>query len=247
MFETLEVRPRSIARRFGTFAASLVIHVAGISALVLIPLMWLNILPDVDVLTFLLAAPPLPPRELPPTPPVQVERNAGKQQIVIEGKEWEPKRIPDGIIPEAPPEEGIIFGPGTGTSGSPFGTGLPGNLRPEFVPTPAAPAPPPVKPPAPKVVPPLPVGGNVLESHLIRRVEPVYPELARRARVSGVVTLEVNVNEEGDVASVRVVRGQVLLDEAAVAAVRQWKYSPTLLNGEPVPVLALVTVVFTLR
>jgi protein TonB len=87
----------------------------------------------------------------------------------------------------------------------------------------------------------------VQESLLIRRVEPKYPELARRARISGVVILKVTVDEEGDVSEVRVLRGLPLLQEAAVEAVRQWKYSPTYLNGEPVPVSAAVTVIFNLR
>jgi protein TonB len=77
-------------------------------------------------------------------------------------------------------------------------------------------------------------------------VDPIYPELAKRARVESMVILEVNVDEEGNVANVRVVRGHPLLDAAATEAVKQWKYSPTLLNGEPVPVIATVTVIFKL-
>jgi TonB family protein len=88
------------------------------------------------------------------------------------------------------------------------------------------------------------VGGNVQESKLIQRVEPVYPELAKRARIVGKVTLVVTVNEEGFVSDVRVTSGHPLLNEAAVEAVRQWRYSPTLLNGEPVPVMTTVTCVF---
>jgi TonB family protein len=93
--------------------------------------------------------------------------------------------------------------------------------------------------------PPIKVGGNVQESKLIRRVEPVYPELAKTARVQGRVVLVVTVDEEGSVAEIKVTNGHPLLDEAAVTAVRQWKYSPTLLNGEPVPVIATVTVTFS--
>jgi TonB family protein len=93
--------------------------------------------------------------------------------------------------------------------------------------------------------PPIKVGGNVQESKIIRRVEPVYPELAKRARVQGRVVLLVTVDEEGSVAEIKVTNGHPLLDEAAVTAVRQWKYSPTLLNGEPVPVIATVTVTFS--
>jgi TonB family protein len=91
------------------------------------------------------------------------------------------------------------------------------------------------------------VGGNVQESKLLDKVEPVYPEMAKAARVSGRVILQVTVNEEGQVWDVKVLRGHPLLNEAAVSAVRQWRYAPTYLNGEPVPVLATVTVVFNVR
>ncbi len=84
------------------------------------------------------------------------------------------------------------------------------------------------------------------ESKILRRIDPVYPELAKRARVEQIVMLEVSVDEEGNVANVRVIRGHPLLDQAAIDAVKQWKYSPTLLNGEPVPVIATVTVIFKL-
>ena len=94
---------------------------------------------------------------------------------------------------------------------------------------------------------PIKVGGNVQESKLIRRVEPVYPELAKRARVQGTVVLVVTVDEEGNVSDIKVSSGHPLLNEAAKAAVAQWKYSPTLLNGEPVPVIATVTVIFNLK
>jgi TonB family protein len=93
---------------------------------------------------------------------------------------------------------------------------------------------------------PIKVGGNIQESKLIHRVEPVYPELAKRARVSGKIVLVITVNEEGFVSDVRVVSGHPLLNDAAITAVRQWHYSPTLLNGAPVPVIATVTVVFAL-
>jgi protein TonB len=87
----------------------------------------------------------------------------------------------------------------------------------------------------------------VQSSKLIRRVEPEYPELAKRARVQGIVLLQVVVDEQGNVTEVNIIRGHPLLNQAAVDAVSQWKYSPTLLNGEPVPVIATVTVNFVLR
>jgi protein TonB len=94
---------------------------------------------------------------------------------------------------------------------------------------------------------PIRIGGNLPESKLIRKVEPAYPELAKKARVQGKVTLRINVDEEGNVTDASVIEGYPLLDGAAISAVRQWKYSQTLLNGKPVPVIATVTVDFRLR
>ena len=91
------------------------------------------------------------------------------------------------------------------------------------------------------------MGSTLQSARLIRKIDPLYPPLARTARIQGVVSLEVRIDEEGNVASVDVLSGPPLLREAAVTAVRQWKYSPTILNGEPYPVLANVTVRFVLR
>jgi TonB family protein len=104
----------------------------------------------------------------------------------------------------------------------------------------------PTPPPKPVKRDPIKVSGNMQESKLIRRVEPVYPELAKRARVEARVLLVVTIDEEGNVSEIRVIAGHPLLVEAALSAVRQWKYSPTLLNGEAVPVIATVTVRFSL-
>jgi TonB family protein len=93
---------------------------------------------------------------------------------------------------------------------------------------------------------PLRVGGNVQETKILKRVDPVYPELAKQARVEQIVMLEVTVNEEGYVSNARVIRGHPLLDQAAIDAVKQWVYAPTLLNDEKVPVVATVTVIFSL-
>jgi TonB family protein len=93
---------------------------------------------------------------------------------------------------------------------------------------------------------PIRVGGNVQESKLIYRVEPVYPELAKRAMINGAVVMVATADEQGLVSDVRVTSGHPLLVEAAVAAVKQWRYSPTLLNGIPVPVLFTVTCIFKL-
>jgi len=82
---------------------------------------------------------------------------------------------------------------------------------------------------------------------LIHRVQPVYPSLARQARVQGVVVLEAIVTKDGTVDGLRVLSGRPLLAQAALDAVRQWRYDPTLLNGEPVEVITTITVTFSFR
>ena len=94
---------------------------------------------------------------------------------------------------------------------------------------------------------PIRVGADVQESKLIHRIEPVYPELALKARVQGRVVLVITVNEEGFVTDIRVTSGHPLINESAINAVRQWRYSPTLLNGVPVPVITTVRVIFNLE
>lgn len=94
---------------------------------------------------------------------------------------------------------------------------------------------------------PVPVGGRIREPRKLRHVAPVYPEIARAARVQGVVVLECTLTPEGRVANARVLRGHPLLDGAALHAVTQWVFTPTLLNGVPVPVIMTVTVKFELR
>jgi protein TonB len=78
-------------------------------------------------------------------------------------------------------------------------------------------------------------------------VAPVYPVMAKSAHVQGVVILEAVLNAQGGVESVRVLRSIPWLDQAAVDAVQQWRFTPALLNGQPVPVVMTVTVNFTLR
>ena len=91
---------------------------------------------------------------------------------------------------------------------------------------------------------PIRVGGNVQESKLIHRVEPVYPEEAVAAGIQGVVIMVVTVNERGVVTDVHVVSGHPFLKRSAVDAVSRWRYLPTFLNGEPVPVAATVVVTY---
>jgi TonB family protein len=89
------------------------------------------------------------------------------------------------------------------------------------------------------------VGGQIKPPTKIKDVQPVYPAIARSARVAGVVTIEATIGPDGKVIDATVVRSIPLLDQAALDAVQQWEYTPTLLNGVPVPVLVTVTINFT--
>lgn len=89
------------------------------------------------------------------------------------------------------------------------------------------------------------IGGQIKPPTKIKDVQPVYPAIARTARVAGVVTIEATIGPDGKVIDATVVRSIPLLDQAALDAVQQWEYTPTLLNGVPVPVLVTVTINFT--
>ncbi len=104
-------------------------------------------------------------------------------------------------------------------------------------------------PPAPvEDTGPIRVGGQIKEPRKTVEVRPVYPEIARKARVEGIVILEITVDKQGNVKDVKVLRTLPMgLTEAAQEAVRQWKYEPSTLNGRPVEVLITVTVTFRLQ
>jgi len=113
---------------------------------------------------------------------------------------------------------------------------------------PSAPPPPPPPKEAPKPVnnKPIRVGVNVSQANLIKQARPVYPPLAKAARVQGTVKFEAKISKEGTIEDLKVVSGPPLLIQAALDAVKQWLYKPTLLNGEPVEVLTTIDVNFTL-
>jgi periplasmic protein TonB len=103
----------------------------------------------------------------------------------------------------------------------------------------------PVLPAAPPTGPVRP-GGKIREPRKVVHVPPVYPEIARLSKKEGKVILEALLDVTGRVQSVKVLRSETLLDDAAIRAVREWRYTPTELNGVPVPVLMTITVVFSL-
>ena len=146
---------------------------------------------------------------------------------------------PERETPDAPsgsiPPDAPIAGTGPAIDGVPNGIGMPAAIVPP-------PPPPPAGPPVP-----LRPGQGIREPRKIVDVRPIYPTLARTLRIEGVVILEAVINERGGVERLKVLRSVPLLDAAAVDAVKEWRYSPTLLNGVPVPVLMTITVNFTLR
>jgi len=163
-----------------------------------------------------------------------------------------PKQVPKEIAiikeDELPPAAGVgVVGgvPGGVPGGSPGGV-IGGIIS--SVPTAAPPPPPPpvkqeVKPQAPKRIT---VGGNVQQAMLIYQPKPVYPPLAKQARIQGTVRFTAIIGRDGTIQNLTVVSGHPLLVQAATEAVKQWRYKPTLLNGEPVEVVTQIDVNFTL-
>jgi protein TonB len=91
------------------------------------------------------------------------------------------------------------------------------------------------------------VGSGPVQANLVQKVEPVYPPLARAARVQGVIVLQATINTAGQVRDISVISGHPLLNDAAIEAVRQWVYRPFLLNGQPVDIVTTLTVNFVLQ
>jgi protein TonB len=212
-----------------TLLFSIVVHVAVVAALLAAPLLASD-LPDPlrmrQVTFFAVVAPPEPP----PAPPSAVRRD----DIVEHRSDAAPLEPPDALVPEAivdrPSDPGAIVE--GGVSFDAIVGSVPG--------APIAP------PPVPAKRTPVRVGGAIRMPEKTVDVPPVYPRVAIEARIQGVVILEAVLDEQGAVRDVRVLRSIPLLDHAAADAVRQWRYLPTLLNGQPVPVVLTVTVTFTL-
>ena len=148
-----------------------------------------------------------------------------------------PVEAPKEIKPETGIEAGFESNVGGVEGGIPGGVvgGITGGI-------PEAPPPPPPPP-----TQPVRVGGNIKTPTKVKDIKPVYPPIAQSARVQGVVIIEATIGADGSVQNARVLRSIPLLDQAALDAVKQWQFTPTLLNGVPVPVIMTVTVQFTLQ
>lgn len=232
-------------KRTGAVAASLGIQTIAIGVLVLIPLIWgdqLGIARPWLPITMPVLRPIQEPE--PVKPPASSHTSPANPTIPrIFHATVTPRSVPTTpvvISDDAIPSTGAI---GTNQNATGF-TGSPASFADLLKIAPPAPKPvaaEPVKPDAPH-----PVGGDVQAAKLIKKVIPVYPVLARQARISGTVRLAGVIAKDGTIEQLQVVSGHPLLVKSAVDAVRQWVYKPTLLNGVAVEVIAPIDVIFTL-
>ncbi len=221
-----------------TVALSTIVQLGIVGFMILLPLIYTEALPKGLMNTFLVAPAPPPP---PPPPAPQIKIVKPVMHLIQQGKLTSPTVIPKkvNIIKEAeePPDvSGMVGGVPGGIAGGSAGGVLGGIIGG------AGSGPPP--PPRPKA--PLRVGGNVMEASVIRKVLPVYPQIAKTAHISGTVVLHAIIGTDGTVQDLQYVSGPPLLMRAALDAVRQWRYRPTLLNGEPVQVDTTISVLFSL-
>jgi protein TonB len=179
------------------------------------------------------------PHQVPP--PVPVAQN--RVPVAVANPGAAPLDAPTDIEPDHPGQEtrdlvtrlenaaGVVPGSGIERSAAP------------------PPPPPPPSPPAQAATTRAPVrpGGDIQRPTKIKDVPPLYPRIAQAAHVQGFVIIEATIGPTGTVQDARILRSVPLLDAAALEAVRQWEYTPTLLNGMPVPVLMTITVNFTLQ
>ena len=209
-----------------TLVLSIVVHAAAVGAVIVAPLIATDALPEPRRAVEFIQVRPI---EITPPPPPSRPRSAEPPRASPNAA---PIEVPTGVEPEpaaAPPPDDPSF---SIVEGPPVLGGV----------VDAAPLPPP-----PPVTAPVRPGGSISRPQRIHYVAPEYPALARAARREGTVILEAVLDTDGSVREARVLRSVPLLDAAALEAVQQWRFTPTLLNGEPVPVVMTVTVVFALR
>jgi protein TonB len=214
--------------------ASLSVQCACLLVLILIPLIYTQALPSTIFGSVLIA--PAPP---PPTPPQTIRKvlAAHRARLFEHNVLQAPTKIPGRVEifrePDLPPES-----PGNNISAD-VSTATNLLRNPD-----AGPAPPPSSPanPAKRIR----LGGNVQAAKLLNQPQPAYPALAIQARIQGTVVLHAIINRQGEVSELQVISGHPLLVQAALEAVRRWRYQPTQLNGDPVEVDTTITVSFVL-
>lgn len=226
-----------------TTALSFILQVALIGVLVLIPLIYTEALPKQQLMTFLVAPPPPPPPPPPPAATPQPVKQVKVQTELDNGQLRTPTAIPKKIAmikeEEAPPPSGATGGVVGGVVGGTAGGVVGGVIGSIVSNTPVA---------VPKVAAPqrVRVSQGVTEGMLLKKVTPTYPPIAKQARISGSVVLAALISKSGAIENLRVVSGHPMLTASALEAVKQWKYKPYILNGEPVEVETQITVNFSL-
>jgi len=244
MFEDslIESGGRLKTKRGWTSLFSFGLQIAIIVVMILIPLIFTEALPRTQLMTFLVAPPPPPPPPPPAAAPVKIVKVI--QTDIVNGELRTPTKIPQKVQmikeDEAPPPvmstAGVIGGVPGGVPGGQMGGVIGGIVNAAS------------NLPVPKIATPqrIRVSSGVQSGLLIRKVNPTYPPLARQARIQGVVILQAQISKEGNIENLQLISGHPMLAPAAIEAVKQWKYKPYLLNGEPVEVETQVQVNFTL-
>jgi protein TonB len=234
-----------------TVMLSFAMEAVIIGVMVLVPLIWTEVLPKASLVNMLTApAPPPPPP--PPPPPAQVIKVVHVAPRQFNGNTLQaPREIPKQvamITEDALPPSNVGGVLGGVEGGIPGGTGVSGLTGANFAPPPPPPPPPKVEAVKPKQDGPLKVGGNVQSAKLIKHPSPVYPPIAKSARIQGTVVLQAIIGKDGTVQNLKMISAtSPLLVANAMDAVKQWVYQPTLLNSEPVDVVTEITVNFTLQ
>ncbi len=238
---------------------SIVFHGLLIFVVIIVPLLMPQTIPERELIVTLVS--PIGPPPPPPPPPVEIPVITAPKAVQPQVRSVAPDAL---IAPVAVPKEvvkiveepivpavGVIGGVPGGMPGGIAGGVLGGILAANAAPAPVLAPPPPPPPPPPTPPPqvaaptvPIRIGGVVKEPQVIKMVPPVYPPLAARARVSGLVVLEATLTAQGTVEQIRVISGHPLLIDAAIECVKQWQYEPTYLNGTPVPVILTAKVHF---
>lgn len=235
MLESARSRPK---RNPWAYALSLVAQILVLGVMILIPLLYTEALPMHELVGILVAPPPPPPPPPPPAPKV-APRIVRKVSLMDAGKLRAPTKIPERVAiireEELPVDTGVVGGVPGGISGGQMGGVIGGVIG--GIPAPLAPPEPPKR---------IRVSSGVQAAKKVRNVEPIYPPLAKQARIQGTVKLEAIIGKDGLIQNLIVLSGHPLLVQSALDAVQQWRYQPTLLNNEPVEVVTYIDVHFRL-